>query len=113
MISWFNSSNVTLVQEASHGITLHLFSLFLDGLIIIGSVYFMSVGQGGMALTISLSNMLVQLPFLWLLPKWFGENGVWLAMPVSNIFLAVLVLGAMWQSLSQAPIQQTRNTAAA
>ncbi|WP_337112003.1 MATE family efflux transporter [Photobacterium sp. Hal280] len=113
MINMFNSSNETLVQKASHGITLHLFSLFLDGLIIIGSVYFMSVGQGGMALAISLSNMLVQLPFLWLLPKWLGENGVWLAMPVSNMFLAVLVLGAMWKSLSQTPIQQTRNTAAA
>ncbi|MFP2770077.1 MATE family efflux transporter [Oceanisphaera sp. KMM 10153] len=109
MFGWFNNSNEVLVREARHGITLHLFSLFLDGLIIISSVYFMSVGRGGMALTIALGNILVQLPFLWLLPKWLGIDGIWLAMPVSNFFLAVFALGAMWKSLSQT--QQQLETA--
>ncbi|MCM0148734.1 MATE family efflux transporter [Photobacterium galatheae] len=107
VIGWFNSDNTALISEAHHGIRLHLFSLFLDGLIVISSVYFMSVGRGGMALVISLGNMLIQLPFLWLLPKWLGLEGVWLAMPLSNIVLAIFALGAMWQSLSRTPAPPT------
>ncbi|GAB6262994.1 MATE family efflux transporter [Photobacterium sp. R1] len=106
VIGWFNGNNTSLISEAHKGIRLHLFSLFLDGLIVISTVYFMSVGRGGMAFAISLGNMLVQLPFLWLLPKWLGLEGVWLAMPLSNIVLAVFALGAMWKSLSRASDQQ-------
>ncbi|QUJ70160.1 MATE family efflux transporter (plasmid) [Photobacterium sp. GJ3] len=105
IIGWFNQGNAALLSEATNGIRLHLFSLFLDGLIVISSVYFMSVGRGGMALVISLANMLIQLPFLWLLPKWLGLAGVWLAMPLSNIVLAVLALTAMWRALHQPSTQ--------
>ncbi len=65
----------------------------------LAAMYFMAIGKGGMALAISLTNMLIQLPFLYLLPLFLGEAGVWLAMPLSNLLLALLVLPRFWRHL--------------
>ncbi|MEF1206385.1 MATE family efflux transporter [Photobacterium damselae] len=99
MIGLFNNNNSHLLAETTKGIQLHLFGLFLDGFIVLASVYFMSVNQAGKALTISVSNMLIQLPFLYLLPKWFGVDGVWMAVPLSNIALTAIVAPMVWKDI--------------
>ncbi|KJF86107.1 MATE family efflux transporter [Photobacterium phosphoreum] len=101
LIGLFNSGNAALTSEAVSGIQLHLFAMFLDGLIVLATVYFMSVDKAGKALTISISNMLVQLPFLYFLPQWLGVNGVWLSMPLSTILLSIIVLPMVWHDLQQ------------
>lgn len=101
LIGLFNSGNTALTSEAVGGIQLHLFAMFLDGLIVLATVYFMSVDKAGKALTISVSNMLVQLPFLYFLPQWLGVNGVWLSMPLSTILLSLFVLPMVWHDLQQ------------
>lgn len=98
-IAAFNSDNPALIAEATIGIRLHLSSMYLDGLIIIASMYFLSVGKGGMSLSISIANMIVQFPFLLILPTIWGLNGVWLSMPISNIVLASVVLPIMWRDI--------------
>ncbi|OBU17154.1 MATE family efflux transporter [Photobacterium aquimaris] len=101
LIGLFNSANTALTSTAVNGIKLHLFAMFLDGLIVLATVYFMSVDKAGKALTISVSNMLVQLPFLYFLPQWLGVNGVWLSMPLSTILLSLFVLPMVWYDLQQ------------
>lgn len=97
----FTSKSVTLIAEAKNGIHLHLFAMFLDGMIVLASVYFMAIGKGAKALAISVGNMLIQLPFLYLLPQWFGVNGIWLALPLSNIVLFVIVAPVVWHDIKQ------------
>ncbi|MEZ8140969.1 multidrug efflux protein [Enterovibrio norvegicus FF-162] len=99
VIGMFSSGNEALLQQATLGIRLHLSAMYLDGLIILASMYFLSVGKGGKALGISVANMLVQFPFLYVLPKFYGVEGVWLAMPISNIVLASIVLPVMWNDI--------------
>ncbi|WP_108650199.1 MATE family efflux transporter [Dongshaea marina] len=101
LISLFNGDNQALMSEAANGIRLHLFAIFLDGFIVLASVYFMSVNQGGKALGISVGNMAIQLPFLFFLPQWLGVNGVWLALPLSNIALFAIVAPMVWRDLQQ------------
>ncbi|EAR57326.1 Putative Na+-driven multidrug efflux pump [Photobacterium sp. SKA34] len=91
LISLFNSNNSALTLEATQGIRLHLFAMFLDGFIVLATMYFMSVNQASKALVISISNMLIQLPFLYFLPKLLGVVGVWLTMPVSTMVLSCIV----------------------
>lgn len=50
-------------------------------------------------MVISISNIVIQLPFLLILPKWFGIDGVWLAMPVSNIALIICIAPMVWNHL--------------
>ncbi|WP_407334095.1 MATE family efflux transporter [Enterovibrio sp. 27052020O] len=99
VIGMFSSGNEALVQQATQGIRLHLSAMYLDGLIILASMYFLSVGKGGKSLAISVGNMLVQFPFLYVLPKFYGVDGVWLAMPISNLVLASMVLPVMWHDI--------------
>ncbi|QQX80495.1 MATE family efflux transporter [Shewanella sp. KX20019] len=92
MVGLFNSNDSALVATAAEGIRMHLFAMPLDGFIALASVYFMATNQGKKALIIACSNMLVQLPFLFILPKLIGVDGVWLAMPLSNIALCTVVI---------------------
>jgi putative MATE family efflux protein len=85
------SQNNDVISLTITGIRWHLFAMTLDGLIALSTVYFMSIHQANKALWISLSNMIVQLPFLFLLPKWLGILGIWLAVPISNIVVMVFV----------------------
>lgn len=99
IIGLFNGEDATLISETTKGIQLHLFAMFLDGFIVLAIMFFMAVNQGKMALGISIGNMLIQLPFLYLLPKWLGVNGVWLAMPVSNVVMFIIVAPMVWTHL--------------
>ncbi|ELR66670.1 Multi antimicrobial extrusion protein [Photobacterium marinum] len=99
LISLFSNGDPQLAAETENGLRLHLFSMFLDGFIALSSVYFMAVNQGGKALAISAGNMLVQLPFLYLLPQWIGVDGIWLSVPLSNIVLFLFVAPLIWREL--------------
>jgi len=101
IISLFTSDNPQLIAESKNGIHLHLFAMFLDGMIVLASVYFMAIGKGAKALAISVGNMLIQLPFLYFLPQWLGVNGIWLALPLSNIALFVIVAPLVWHDIKQ------------
>ncbi|MBV1841461.1 MATE family efflux transporter [Photobacterium ganghwense] len=109
----FAHGDAALMAETVHGIRLHLFGLFLDGFIVLSAVYFMAMNQGGKALFISAGNMMIQLPFLYWLPKMLGIDGIWLAMPLSNIALAMIVIPMMWHDLHRKPAVVAQSTCTA
>ncbi len=100
IIELFNSDDSLLLHETVTGIQLHLFAMFLDGFIVLAIMYFMAVNQGGRSLGISIGNMMIQLPFLYVLPKYFGLNGVWLAMPISNVVMFFIVAPMVWHHIN-------------
>lgn len=113
MIGLFNTDDPALIQETVTGIHLHLFAMFLDGLIVLAIMYFMAVNQGGKSLVISIGNMLIQLPFLYLLPKWLGIYGVWIAMPLSNVVMFFIVAPMVWYHMNAATHKQVPSLATA
>ena len=100
-ISLFNNGDIALAKATIRGLRLHLFALFLDGFLFVASVYFMSVNQGAKALSISIANIIIQLPFLYLLPKWWGINGIWLSLPLSNVVLSFIVAPILWKEMKK------------
>ena len=98
-ISIFTTGNDVLLQASKNGVRLHLMALFLDGFLFMASIYFVAVGKSGQALFISVGNMLVQVPFLFILPKYLGVDGVWLAVPLSNIVFTVVVVPMLLSNL--------------
>ncbi|WP_299492171.1 MATE family efflux transporter [uncultured Shewanella sp.] len=97
MIGMFNDFDEQLIQEATLGIRLHLFAMFLDGIVVLASMYFMAVGLGGRSLWIAIGNLLTQLPLLYFLPKWFGITGIWLVLPLSTIIMFIVVVPMLWR----------------
>ncbi|PKF81538.1 multidrug efflux protein [Vibrio sp. vnigr-6D03] len=98
-ISLFTTGDVALTDATAQGVKLHLLGIYLDGFLFAASVYFMAIGLGGKALSVSAGNMFIQLPFLWILPKYLGVDGIWLSVPASNIALTVIVLPMLIKSL--------------
>jgi Na+-driven multidrug efflux pump len=55
--------------------------------------FFVSIGKAKVSIFLSLSRQLLfLLPSLLLLPIWFGLDGIWWAMPVSDTISALVTL---------------------
>lgn len=94
----FAKDDPVLIAETSTAIRLQLWAMFLDGFIILAATWFQSVGRARTATVITAANMGVQLPFLFLLPMVLGVQGVWLAMPLSNVALSMVVIWLLWRA---------------
>ncbi len=56
-------------------------------------------------MTVMLGNMLIQIPFLYILPKHFGVSGIWIAYPLSNIAISIVVIGMLYSDLKRYPAE--------
>lgn len=108
--SIFSGNDQALLEAGALGIRLHLFAMFLDGFIVLAASFFQAMGQARHATLVTAGNMLIQLPFLVLLPLLWGLNGVWLALPLSNICLSLIVIWMLRQQLHA--LKQPPGTAA-
>ncbi|MDC0612074.1 MATE family efflux transporter [Vibrio sp.] len=91
LLSVFTGSDDNLFDVASQGAKIHLFALAFDGFLVVSAAFYQSVHCAKKAIAITIGNIIVQPPLLWLLPKWFALDGVWLAYPLSNIMLSLFV----------------------
>ena len=55
------------------------------------STFFQSIGKSGNAIFLSLTRQVIFLiPFLLILPHFYGKNGVWIAMPASDAISIIM-----------------------
>ena len=58
--------------------------------------FFQSIGKAKISIFLSLSRQLLFLvPLIGVMPLFFGVNGVWVAMPISDSFSAIFALVMM------------------
>ena len=93
---WF-TSDPALTEVAVHAIRFNLFVLFLEGVFVLVTVFFQAIGEGAKALVISIGNLFIQVPFLFILPRFLDLDGVWLTMPIASIVLAIPVTYWAWK----------------
>jgi Na+-driven multidrug efflux pump len=75
-----------------------MFALLTHGMVMLGSVYFQSINKVRYALFIQIGTIfLFLLPLLWILPPLLGLNGVWLATPVAESLMFLIVAGFLWK----------------
>lgn len=59
--------------------------------------FFQSIGKAKISILLSLSRQLIFLvPFILIFPKYWGLDGVWLAMPASDAVAAIMTYGVLW-----------------
>jgi len=89
----FNNRNEEFIRLGVKSMTIYLLMLPVTGFQIVGANYFQAVGKPGKAALLSLSRqVLILIPALFVLPRFFGLNGVLAAGPVSDI-LSSLITG--------------------
>ncbi|PTO83757.1 multidrug efflux protein [Vibrio splendidus] len=107
-VSVFSSDEPQLVEYTVLGIRLHMSALALDGFLVVAGAYYQAVNKGSKAMFVTIGNMLIQLPFLYIMPKLYGVPGIWIAYPLSNIALSVVVMIMLYKDvkkLDDAPLE--------
>ncbi|SDJ46634.1 MATE family efflux transporter [Salimicrobium halophilum] len=92
LVSLFGLESDNVRTLAIEGIRLFFFAYLFLGFNFVYMTYFQSIGHIRQAMTIILLRSFVFiLILLWMLPKFLGEYGVWLALPLAEMFVAVLI----------------------
>lgn len=92
------ANDPTMIDIASKGFTIAVAVFPIVGFGMVASNFFQSIGMAGKAIFLSLSRqVLFLIPCLIVVPLFFGIQGVWMALPisdaVSSLVSAVLVVG--------------------
>lgn len=75
------------------GLRIYLSAIGIVGFQVIGSNYFQATGQPTKSMVLSLSRqVLILIPMILILPKFFGLTGIWLAAPISDSLSTILTV---------------------
>ena len=93
------TSDAELIELSGKGLRIVVMFFPIIGFQMVTANFFQSIGMASKAIFLSLTRqMVVLLPCLLILPRFFGAAGVWYSMPISDL-LASLIAGTMlvWQ----------------
>jgi putative MATE family efflux protein len=82
-----------LIVLTAHAARLIFFATYVIGFVIIGSIIFQAIGKAAQAFVSAVTRpALFLLPLVFILPRYFQLDGVWLAYPITDALTAMLVL---------------------
>lgn len=85
------TSDPELISIASNGLRIYLAAFFIVGFQAVTTNFFQCIGMAGKSIFLSLTRQcIVLIPCLFILPEFWGLNGVWAAGPFSDIIAALL-----------------------
>lgn len=91
IVKAFISDNEELVHLGVTGMRLLLLMLPIIGFQIVAGNYFQSVGKASTAIFLTLlRQVIVLIPMLLILPKFYGLTGVWLSAPIADTVAAII-----------------------
>ena len=94
--AWFNLHG-NVAKLASHGLVISSTAFLLLGVIRVAGYYYQATGKIKASSLLIYGDAFFALPLcLFLLPIWFGLDGVWLAMPISRVLLFSFVCYLWW-----------------
>ena len=87
------TSDAELIDISARGLRIVVMFFPIIGFQMVTSNFFQSIGMAGKAIFLSLTRqMLILLPCLLVLPRFFGVAGVWYSMPVSDVLASLIAL---------------------
>lgn len=90
------TSDATLIGMSATAIRIIMVTFPIVGFQMVITNFFQSIGKAKISMFLSLSRqMLFLLPLLITLPLWFGVDGIWWAMPISDTIAAMVTLVLM------------------
>ena len=86
------TKDARLMELALNGISIYSLTLPAVGICILGTVYFQSIGSAKKSIVLSLlRQVIVFIPLILRVPKYFGLNGVWAAQPLADIVSMIII----------------------
>lgn len=82
-----------LIAISAKGLRIVVMFFPIIGFQMVTSNFFQSIGMAGKAIFLSLTRqMLILIPCLLILPSFFGVEGVWYSMPVSDLLASIIAI---------------------
>jgi putative MATE family efflux protein len=101
----FNDESEELFRIAVKGLRLVVLAFPFVGFQVVASHFFQSIGKAKIAMFTTLFRQVIGLiPLFFILPLFWGINGIWLSYPIADIMAAVLVVWFLvhaWRRLPQ------------
>ena len=89
----FNPGDAELLDVTVDAMRIFMVSLLVQGVIVVNATYYQSVNKITSSMFIHLGRVFAfVLPLLFMLPTLFGLKGIWLATPVADVLMFVIVL---------------------
>ena len=87
------TTDPALVQTAVNGLQLAFLVFPIIGIQMVSTNFFLSIGMAKKAIFLSLTRQLIFLiPFLIVLPRYFGALGVWISLPAADFISTIVTL---------------------
>ncbi|MDP3916057.1 MAG: MATE family efflux transporter [Bacteroidota bacterium] len=106
IVKLFNSTDPGLLGFGRDGLRLGMLALPFVGFQVVAGNFFQSMGNAKIAVLLTLlRQVIILIPLLFILPNYFGLNGIWLSMPISDFCSAIIVvlfLVNQWKKLNTA-----------
>ncbi len=92
LLKLFISKNDTkAIEIGTHAIRIYCLGFAIIGFQVISSSFFQSIGKAAISMVLSMSRQIILLiPFLLILPRFLGSEGIWISAPMSD-FLAFIL----------------------
>jgi Na+-driven multidrug efflux pump len=104
------TSDAELMDITERGIRISVAAMPLVGFQIVSSSFFQSIGFAAKSIIQSLSRQLIfMIPGIIFLPRIWGLDGLWIAMPVSDTLAALLSIYLLLVQLKQLKLMEERD----
>lgn len=91
LVMLFNRDDIKLIEMGSTVVKIIMLAMPIVGFQIISSGFFQAIGKPKQATVITLSRqLLVLIPLVIILPRFFGLNGLFFAIPASDVIAAIV-----------------------
>lgn len=85
------TSDMNLIEMSIRGIRINMCAFPIIGYQMVITAFFQSIGKARISMFLSLSRQLLfLLPMLVILPRIYGADGIWYALPLSDVFSAII-----------------------
>ncbi|MEH6534523.1 MAG: MATE family efflux transporter [Photobacterium frigidiphilum] len=91
----FAGDNPELKPEAINGMYRYFWGLPMEGLLLVGATYFQSINKAKEASILTGGKLIFISVFIFVLAKYFGVNGVWVALPICSAILTSWMIYAL------------------
>ncbi|HET6559177.1 MAG TPA: MATE family efflux transporter [Prolixibacteraceae bacterium] len=103
IVKLFNSTDPGLLEFGTEGLSLTMLSLPFVGFQVVTGNFFQSMGNAKIAVLLTLlRQVIILIPLLFILPAYFGLQGIWMSMPISDLCSGIIVvffLAGHWKKL--------------
>lgn len=96
------TSDPDLIRQSAEGLRLVVLFYPIVGFQMVTANFFQSIGMARKAIFLSLTRQaLILIPCLIILPRYYGQTGVWVSMPVADCLASLLSASMLWWQFRQ------------